>query len=104
MRPREIAARDERAVCAVERVRSRGGQGGPTSQRNEAKPRVGHGGFAVVCSPSVGFRSLFVSVVIVGGRFVQEFAFRVAEAVPGSGSIKHRAQEGNWNYYVPPVV
>jgi len=28
-----------------------------------------------------------VSVVIVGGRFVQEFAFRVAEAVPGSAPL-----------------
>lgn len=39
-----IQARDERAVCGVERASSRGGRGdGQPVKRS--KPRVGHGGF-----------------------------------------------------------
>jgi len=40
----EIGARDERAVCVVERVRPRGGQGRPDIPWSAAKPCVGHGG------------------------------------------------------------
>ena len=42
--PREIVARDERAVCEAERVWSRGRRGRPTVPWSVEKPRVGHGG------------------------------------------------------------
>ena len=41
-----MPARDERAVCEAERVRSRGGRGLTSDPWNGAKPCVGHGGTA----------------------------------------------------------
>ena len=46
MRHLRMRARDERAVCGVERASSRGGRGdGQPVQRS--KPRVGHGGLLI---------------------------------------------------------
>lgn len=44
-----MRARDERTVCAVERVRSRGGRGRTGNPWNAVKPCVGHGGPARDC-------------------------------------------------------